>query len=1306
MSFEPETTDIILRQLREEIAKIREEQFVSTLPTNNVSSASGLNAETGVPVPYVGVTSIIPAVIRISKDDGEIDLLDFDDKNANKDFTIGETITGQSSGATAEVGDIDTLTDTTGTLTLVPGSITGTFNDNENLNGSGAGGNNIADADGSQYTQTGRGHLNAGAGSIIADRKDVSSPFEIHFIDNAQQDGQTIYLRAQDGQTIRIRRALTADSTTGNLDLDESFDIVENAIVFFQYQVASNASGTGGWVPLITDVSSIAGGGGGDVTFPILYPKENLGTTSGVIDLSLNESEGHYKQITLDGDASLTFSNLPPSVNGFKFYVLTIQDGTGGHVYTDLPDSVLFENSLLGQLQTAPNSQTLWQFSTADGGVNWHASVINPVSAGQNQTPWEQPIDADNFDLFNAKQIRFSQIGNGFSCPTDSTVQGMSGGILGIEWNVSLSQDYKWLNSCKLFMQLERNASDSHSLIFFDEGLIDRTAGITFSHINPIPALSSIRPFGLELEYSSGHGTGQGGFHGFRVANPTFPQFEIREDVVRSNVNFDMVTNNIINVDQILFHDLQGFNNATDHGERRLTGGDAGINMNLPVNSPFPNAFTIWFEEDTLDRSNPYYQFKRDALIMGTGVGDCTRAPVVTGAIQYQLCRGGGIFDFGTRTSLRSATVSSVPATEQLLELVAGATKKVEFTNTEDGPAGVGGGMKMFTDLNMQTHNINNIDVATWEPDVGTGIAGLGNGAYGIVADDTKSLTLGLTPGGVNRPLFLFHAPRDQVVTSNDPAFAWGKMHIVFATLDEGAFHIRSNETNVKPLVISDGGFQYGVAYQPVDNPFIDGESRLINNAGSLDVVYRTGGNLVNLSDLTAGAGNLDIDNDLGDVSGPLFIDWNVSNFHRMRLVGDVTIIMVGLPTSPDWQEITVEFLQDPTGGHEVTFLDIFRNTPVPVIRGGANRYTIVKFYSYRDVFDNILTWQPEYLTNSEEAQGSINQGMIHVKLNTDQQSDLGVGNHIEWRTILFTNNMTVSSGAGQSAGIFSGFKTSRTYECTASLGVDKTAVGEGAITYQWYDIAQAQFIGTQGTAQDPSEDNPYQPTAKAFFQAFDTSDTVELRITSQTGNPIDTIYSGFPEISTAQTPESFAEIKDCGQTQSQFEASEEELIDEDTILLPQNPPFIFSSKSTIYTQYQKRNPYSNVGGTIVNAEVIIPFQHGSAQIFATTLSDFALVNPTGQLRAGTFGFLTRTRMDIAENTLNKAINVNFFKNGSQLGTIFTIGAGQTGSANSTGNVRIVAGDKWSYSFQTTDGLIPSGFMTWAISTDIEWGVV
>jgi len=668
MSFEPDTNDIRIRQLKEEIARIREEQFARAFPTNLGGSPSVINSDSGVPAPAIGVTSIIPAVIRITKDTGVIDLLNFDGKSPTKDFTISEVITGQISGATATIGDIDTLTTSSGVLTLVSSSITGTFQDNENLNGS-IGGTNIADVDGTQFTQTGRGHLNAGAGSIVADADSIVVPFEIHFIDNAEQDGQVIYLRAQDGQTIKLRRPTTADGTTGNLDLDESFNIVENAIVLFQYQVASNATPTGGWVPQISEVTAGVTGGTA-FTFPILYPKENLGTLNGVIDLALNQSNGHYKQITLDGDASLTFSNLPPAINGFKFYVLTIQDGTGGHVYTDLPDSVINEGTLLGQLQTASNAQTLWQFSTADGGVNWHSAVINPQgSIGQNQTPWLSDIDASTFDLFNADKIIFFGAG-GFSFPTDATIQGISTSGTGLQRNVPLSQSHQWFVGGDLLMQLTSNGGTSKELKMF-ESFIENTSGISFFHPT-VPTLSSIIPVGEELRYDI---SGVGTLHAFRVGIPVFPQFEIREDVVRVNVDLDMITNDINNVDQIQFDGSGGFEPLVNHGERRLTGGSLGISMNIPKITPFAGGFNIFFENDAQDNSDLIYRFEKNRLLMPT-------CAFIESSLGYLLCNGGGLTDEAVKVVLNTGQNPST-FDPQILELAVSNQKKVEFTGVK-----------------------------------------------------------------------------------------------------------------------------------------------------------------------------------------------------------------------------------------------------------------------------------------------------------------------------------------------------------------------------------------------------------------------------------------------------------------------------------------------------------------------------------------------------------------------------------------------------------------------------------------------
>jgi len=467
-------------------------------------------------------------------------------------------------------------------------------------------------------------------------------------------------------------------------------------------------------------------------------------------------------------------------------------------------------------------------------------------------------------------------------------------------------------------------------------------------------------------------------------------------------------------------------------------------------------------------------------------------------------------------------------------------------------------------------------------------------------------------------------------------------------------------------------------------------------------------------------------ENDLGDVSGVTQIDWSLSPFHRMRMVGETNIIMTGLPTKPGWHEITVQFLEDPTGGHPVFFFDIFRNSPVPVIRKGANRYTIVKFYSYVDDqgtppdFDNIFVWQPPYLTLTEEAQPSINQGMIHAILNTDQTSDLAVNDHIEFRTILFTNNLALSSAAGQLAGIFTGFKTARTYELTGVLGGDRGAPFGGSISYQWFNSAQG-LIGSQGTLQDPGQDNPYQQVAKAFFQPSDISDTVELRIISQSPNPIDVIYSGFPSgLTSDQTPQSFAEIKDCGQTQEQFEASLQELLDEDTIIQPRNPPIGFNVNSVLYQGFNARNLWSNVVGTglplnlpIIDGAILVPFVREGVGEFTYLTEGYPPVtgSPTsldknGLFVAGTFGFIRRVRVKVSRNSMNKAFTVSIMRDDGVKTTLFTIGAGINTSVLNSGNTPIDVGRGYAYHFQTTDGLIPSGSLDISFSIEIEWGFV
>ncbi len=961
MSYEPDTNDIQLRQLREQIAKIREEQFAKAFPTNQGGGATLVGGNIGNSPTATGVVQWIPSAIKITKDTGVIDKLDYKQQVTNKAFVIGEIITGMSSGAPAEIGDIDIIiVDDTGTLILVPNSITGSFTDNENLNGDI---NGDAKADGTLYTQTGRGHLNAGASSIIADAVNISTPFEIHFLDNAQQDGQLVYIRAQNGQTIKMRRAVTDDANTGNLDLDESFDIIENALVLFQFQEISNVTPQGGWVPLITDVSAGAGTGGTAFQFPILYPKENLGTTSGVIDLALNQSDGHYKQITLDGDASLTFSNLPPSVNGFKFYVLTIQDGTGGHVYTDLPDSVINESDLLGQLQTSAFAQTLWQFSTADGGTNWHASVINTKSStGDNLGNHcaEKDLDMKTFDIVNIDKLIFFGAG-GFSFPTDASIQGISTSGTGLQSNVATSQTYRYFIAGNETFQIT-----STNFFFFDNSLKDvgsiffTTGGSFSSAIFPNVAFS-------ELSYTV---DGIGAHHSFFANNALNAVFEIREDVVKSNVNFDVVTNdiinidqaqfdsaggfeplinhgerritggsqgismnipkispfaggfniffendaqdnsdliyrfeknrlvmpncatieaslgyllcngggltdiatrvilntgqnpstfdpqplefqvsnttkveidfasdegfkmftginlntfNMINIDQLLFIDSQGFNNATGHGERRITGGSEGINLNIPQGGTFPE-FAIWFEQDDLVKSNTVYKFREDALIMGTGI-DCLRSPLVTGAIGYQLCRGGGLFEGITRTILQASADSGTLPSKQILELnVAGSTK---MTLSDVGADRI----RVFETIGMERRSIRNLDQLIFAS-IPVGAGTPSSGQFGITVHPTDFQ-------------FLFNA-------STSRGFRFESGRIPIATLSRFQLRLLRTSGFFAPAIVTEGSFIVGEEHTQGDFGIVNGEHRLVNDgSGSLDVFFGTGDKVVNLSQLT-----------------------------------------------------------------------------------------------------------------------------------------------------------------------------------------------------------------------------------------------------------------------------------------------------------------------------------------------------------------------------------------------------------------------------------------------------------------------
>jgi hypothetical protein len=160
----------------------------------------------------------------------------------------------------------------------------------------------------------------------------------------------------------------------------------------------------------------------------------------------------------------------------------------------------------------------------------------------------------------------------------------------------------------------------------------------------------------------------------------------------------------------------------------------------------------------------------------------------------------------------------------------------------------------------------------------------------------------------------------------------------------------------------------------------------------------------------------------------------------------------------------------------------------------------------------------------------------------------------------------------------------------------------------------------------------------------------------------------------------------------------------------PPDIPIQFNVNSTLYNQYQEADLWGSVIGVpppLTNAEIVIPFQSSRGEgRYNTAINPFDPQFETGEFFAGTPGFIRRTRIDITLNTLNKDFNIAIARDGVQLGTIFLILAGQTGSFTNSGNTPINVGERYSYHFQTTDQIDATGDITIAISTDIEWGNV
>src|SRR3990170_1650827 len=557
------------------------------------------------------------------------------------------------------------------------------------------------------------------------------------------------------------------------------------------------------------------------------------------------------------GNISLTFSSPPPSSNGFKFYVLLVQDGTGSRTLTALPASVKNGASILTQIDSAVNSQTLIQFVTADGGVTYHAQIIAPAGAGQD-TPWQVDHDANTYDLFNLDKLRFAPAG-GFSFPTDATVKGLSTSGTGIEANVPPSQQYRWYIGGFPHMTL-----DTFDLLMHDFNIKDvRFLGFTDSP--SFTAHITSETSNARLYYSV---TGAGSHHAFYVDNGVNANMEMRLNVNKSNVNLDMVTNDIINLDQAQFDAFGGFVSSIDHGQRRISGGNSGININVPK----LKTVKLWFENTGQTNSDLKYEFKQDGLYMNTnnlfevqGIFFPNGGSISDLAVLGLEFRAGVTPPFGTGNPQSMIFKVRGPAPSYT------DINIFELTGLEHNITN-GGGMKMFTDLNLQSQNIHNVDMMRF--DSNNGISG--GGAYKIAGDFPvgRGFQFNIPPVGFGTNKFSFR--------SNDVEF----MSLTPSELKMVGYPIFPSDSRIVAQQ-----FNFNAPHSQGTLGMFDGFIRLVVYGGVSDVWVATGGVLKNLSTL----GSTSFINPLFTADGDLNMGtFNIFNLDVLRFVVDGGVIGFG----------------------------------------------------------------------------------------------------------------------------------------------------------------------------------------------------------------------------------------------------------------------------------------------------------------------------------------------------------------------------------------------------------------------------
>lgn len=190
----------------------------------------------------------------------------------------------------------------------------------------------------------------------------------------AQRPGQRLTLYNTAGNVITLQHSASGANTI--LTPDGNNFVLQNDMVIDLYYDSINSQ----W-RILSGVSGGSGGGGN--SFPILYPKEDLTPAiafNQTIDLSI--TTGNAKQIQFPaGDIGFQITGDPAITVGEDVYVMFIQDNVGGRSLSTV-DSAIKNGSLMDALlDKNADAKTTFRLSTLDGGVSYHAILVDLSSA-------------------------------------------------------------------------------------------------------------------------------------------------------------------------------------------------------------------------------------------------------------------------------------------------------------------------------------------------------------------------------------------------------------------------------------------------------------------------------------------------------------------------------------------------------------------------------------------------------------------------------------------------------------------------------------------------------------------------------------------------------------------------------------------------------------------------------------------------------------------------------------------------------------------------------------------------------------